>query len=90
MLSRIWIWSGCPKSSNVNNGFPPETGLPYADAETGAAVAVPQGLTPNADGGSVLQGLSRLGFNLSESSIEGLPGRTRQAIDFAERVAVPP
>ena len=73
MLSRIWIWSGCPKSSNVNNGFPPETGLPYADAETGAAVAVPQGLTPNADDWSVFQVVLRIGFTVSASFIAGLP-----------------
>jgi hypothetical protein len=42
---------------SVNDRFSPEMGLPYADAETDAAGATPQGLEVNADGWSVLQSL---------------------------------
>ena len=43
--------------ANVNDTFSPETGLPYADVETGAAPDAPERLEANPDDRSVLQSL---------------------------------
>jgi hypothetical protein len=54
---------------SVNDRFSPEVSLPYADEETDAAAAAPQGLDVNPDDWSVFQIVLRPGFTLSASSI---------------------